>query len=71
MKSKDLELLRPQKETIIKYIKKNGVDKISLYSATTGLPLIAIYTFVFEDLPEHDMICKKKLKELREFYGEW
>ncbi len=70
MKNKDLELFRPQKETILKYVKTKGINNISLYSATSGFPLIAIYIFILEDMPEYVKICESKLKELREFYGE-
>ncbi len=69
LKNKQIELMRSQKETILKYISTHGVDKIAIYSATTFIPLVAIYTFILEDMPEHTELCKRKLKELEEFYG--
>lgn len=65
-----IELFRGQKELILKYVTTHGIDKVALYSATTFIPLIPIYTFIMEDLPEHDELCESKLKSLREFYGE-
>lgn len=67
--NKQVELFRSQKQYIVNYVKTNGVEKISLYSATTFIPLMAIYTFVKEDLPEHTELCDSKIKELKEFYG--
>lgn len=66
---KQIELFRGQKQYIVNYVKTHGIEKISLYSATTFIPLIAIYTFVKEDLPEHAELCNGKIKELEEFYG--
>lgn len=68
--NQQIELFRSQKELIMKYIVTNGIDKVSLYSATTFIPLIPIYTFILEELPEHKELCESKLKSLREFYGE-
>jgi hypothetical protein len=68
--NQQIELFRKQKELIINYFKVNGVDKVSLYSATTFIPLIPIYTFIMEEIPEHTELCESKLKNLREFYGE-
>jgi len=67
--NKQVELFRTQKEYVLKYIATHGVGKITLYSATTFIPLIAIYTFLMEDYPEHKDLCLQKLKELEEFYG--
>lgn len=69
LKNKQVELMRSQKETILKYIITHGVDKIAIYSATTFIPLVAIYTFILEDMPEHTELCERKLGELGEFYG--
>lgn len=67
--NKQVELFRSQKQYIVNYVKNKGVEKISLYSATTSIPLIAIYTFVKEDLPEYTELCDSKIKELEDFYG--
>ena len=69
LKTKQIEMMRSQKDVIIKYFTKHNVDKIAIYSATTFIPLVAIYTFILEDIPEHRELCERKLKELEEFYG--
>jgi hypothetical protein len=69
LKNKQIELMRSQKDVIVKYFTLHSVDKVSIYSATTFIPLVAIYTFLLEDFPEHQELCEKKLKELEEFYG--
>ena len=69
LKTKQIEMMRSQKDVIIKYFTKHNVDKIAIYSATTFITLVAIYTFVLEDMPEYSELCNKKLKELEEFYG--
>jgi len=69
LKNKQIELMRSQKDVIVKYFTVHSVDKVSIYSATTFIPLVAIYTFLLEDFPEHRELCEKKLKELEEFYG--
>lgn len=69
LKTKQIEMMRSQKDIIIKYFRKHSVDKISIYSATTFIPLVAIYTFILEDIPEHRELCERKLKELEDFYG--
>lgn len=66
--NKEVELFRPQKELILRYVRKNGVKNIALYSASTSIPLMAIYTFVLEDLPEHRELAGAKLIMLKEFY---
>ena len=69
LKTKQIELMRSQKAVILKYIATHGVEKITLYSATTFIPLVAIYTFILEDMSEHRELCERKLKELEDFYG--
>lgn len=67
---KQIKLFRPQKPYIIKYIERIGIENVSLYSATTGIPLLVIYHFILEDFPEHATMCHQKIKELMEFYGK-
>lgn len=69
LKSKYVEPMRNQKVNILKYVATHGVDKISVYSATTFIPLLAIYTFILEDVPEHKELCEKTIAELEKFYG--
>lgn len=66
---KEIELFRPQKQLVIDFVKKNGVAKISLFSATSGFPLIVVYTYVMEELTEYEELCKVKIAELNSFYG--
>lgn len=66
---KQIELMRSQKDIIVKYFTVHSVDTVSIYSATTFIPLVAIYTFLLEEFPEHKELCNRKLKELEEFYG--
>lgn len=65
----EIELFRKQKQYIIDYVTKSGVKNISLYSASTGIPLIVIYTYVAEEYPEYKELAEQKIKSLREFYG--
>jgi hypothetical protein len=69
LKNKQIELMRSQKDVIVKYFTAHSVNKVAIYSATTFIPLVAIYTFLLEEFPEHKELCEKKLKELEEFYG--
>ena len=66
---KEIELFRPQKNLILNFVKTKGVDKISVYSASTSIPLIVIYTYILEELPEYKELAENKIKMLREFYG--
>lgn len=66
---KEIELFRPQKEIILKYVRSHGAKKISTYSATTFIPLLVIYAFVLEDIPEMKEIAESKIAELKKFYG--
>lgn len=64
----EVELFRKQKKLIVDFVAKNGIDKVSLYSATCGIPLIVIYTFVAEDLPQHKEFAEAKIESLKKFY---
>lgn len=65
---KEIELFRPQKNLILNFVKTKGVDKISVYSASTSIPLIVIYTYILEELPEYKELAENKIKMLKEFY---
>lgn len=69
LKNKQVELMRSQKDVIVKYFTDHNINKVAIYSATTFIPLVAIYTFLLEEFPEHKDLCEQKLKELEEFYG--
>lgn len=66
---KEIELFRLQKHVVIEYVKRNGMGKISSFCATTGFPLIVVYTYVMEELTEYEEMCKVKIAELKAFYG--
>lgn len=66
---KEIELFRPQKQTILNYVRSKGIGKVSTYSATTMIPLIVIYTYISEDIKELREFAEKKISELREFYN--
>lgn len=66
---KEIELFRPQKETILNYVRSKGVAKVSTYSATTSIPLIVIYTYIAEDIEEMRELANDKIEELKEFYN--
>lgn len=66
---KEIKLFRPQKETILNYVRYKGINKVSTYSATTMIPLIVIYTFISEDIEELRELAEGKIKELKEFYN--
>lgn len=48
--------------------KRFSYDKISLLCATTSMNIIAIYSFIKEDVPEWAQMCDSKIKSLKEFY---
>ena len=64
-----VEDFRRSKPDIIKYVKKNGIDDISMYAACGAVPLYAIWAYIGEEFPEYREIVKEKKKTLREFYG--
>lgn len=65
---KMVEDFRSRKSHILKHIKKEGIDAITLYCTLSGVPLIAAYTFIMEDMPEYKEICEKKIQSLINFY---
>lgn len=67
--NEDIELYKLQRENIIKYVKKNGLDKVPFFSACTGVPLKVIYTYVMMDMVEHTEVCLNKIKSLNKFYN--
>jgi len=66
---KELLLFRPQQEIILNYVRKHGLEKISTYSATTGIPLLIIYSYIIEEIPEWKEVSEAKIKELKIFYN--
>lgn len=73
----DLNKYRKIKETIEytkvrdEMLEKGDInyDKISMLSATASLNIIAIYSFLKEDVSQWEEFCNYKIKMLKEFYG--
>jgi len=64
-----IEDFRLRKPDIIKYIDKNGLDMVSLYAATSGIPLIAIWTYIAEEHEDYRERCNFEIDTLVKFYG--
>ena len=64
-----IEDFRNNKPAIIKYVKKNGIDKISMFAACGAVPLYAIWTFIIEEFPEYAEEAVEHKKRLKKFYG--
>ena len=63
-----IEDFRHMKPIVLKYIKDKGIDKVSEYAAMTGTSLIAIWTFIKEDMPEYRQKAENKIESLKKFY---
>lgn len=48
---------------------KLDYDKISQMCATSSLNLVAVYTFLSEDVPKFKNEFETKVKNLKDFYG--
>lgn len=57
------------KNEVIAYTKKNGFDSISDYCVLTGVPVLAAYTFVMEEMEELKDKCQQRIIEIKQFYG--
>lgn len=66
---RNIELMRVNKPEVIRHVKKNGIDSLSLFCATTGVSLLAAHIYVAEEFPEYREYCEKKLETLKDFYG--
>lgn len=60
-----------QRDTVLKYFRKKPVDSstVSEYCSMVGLPLIVVYDFIREDMPEYKEFCNNKIHGIKEFYG--
>lgn len=65
----DLYQYRSNKLELIRSIKKQGIESLSIFCACTGLPVIVACYFVKEELPEFDEEMGRKIEVLKEFYG--
>lgn len=66
---RDVELMRINKPEVIKYVKKNGLESLSLFCSTAGLSCLVAHVYVSEDFPEYREECERKLRTLKDFYG--
>jgi len=66
---RDIELMRANKPEVIRHVKKNGLESLSLFCATCGVSLLAAHVYVSEDFPEYREECERKLRILKDFYG--
>lgn len=65
----DIEQFRKaHKKAVLEHFEKDGIDCLSLYSATSFCPIWAVYSFILEDYPDNEE-AKKRLKSAKEFYG--
>ena len=62
---------RSQKEAVIKYFKKKGVDTglIAEFCALAGIPITVVCTFIVEEMPEYKEELNEKIREINEFFG--
>ena len=65
----DIEPFRKaHKKAILEHFEKDGIDCLSLYSATSFCPIWAVYMFVLEEFPDNEEI-KKRIDSCSRFYG--
>lgn len=67
----DPEKFRHLKDKAIEVYKKHGLDRAIEFCITGSLPFLAFYTYLMEEFPEHEEMCKVKIKAIKEFYGIW
>ena len=63
----DYEHLR---KNTIKHFKKKGYSRenVAEYSSLTGTPLVVIYEFIAQDLPENKKDCEEQIKFIKEYF---
>ena len=59
------------KDTMVKHFRKKGFSKsnVSEYCSTTGIPLVAVYEIIAEEMPEYKLDCKERIQAINDFYG--
>lgn len=60
---------RKSKDELIKSVRKQGIDSLSIFCACTGLPVVAACLFLKEEFPDSAEKMDKKIEALKEFYG--
>ena len=55
----------------IKHFKKKGVsiESITEYAVFSMVPLTVLYTFIKEDMPEHEEFCNEQIERISKFYN--
>jgi hypothetical protein len=69
---KDFRNTKPDLMKIIKRDLAKGnslVETVTTMGQAYGVPLVCIYLYVSEDMPEHTELCNAKIKQLNDFYG--
>ena len=62
---------RARKGDILKYFDKKGVtsDSVAEYCTLAMVPITVVYAFISEEYPEHEELCRVKIREINEFFG--
>jgi len=55
--------------TIITKEEKITAQSISFLAGVTGVPLVVLYTFLMEDMPEYEQFAKDNITRIERFYG--
>ena len=60
-----------QKPTVLKHFKRKGfsIAEVATFCSMSGIPLVVVYAFIGDDMPEHRDTCNRLIKVLNEFYG--
>lgn len=61
---------RHLKKEAVSIIKKKGINtnSISEYSVLSMIPLVVIYTFIKEEIPEYEEFCNEQIERISKFY---
>jgi hypothetical protein len=59
---------RCQKDEVINYVRKNGIESVSLFCSGYGIPIIAFWTYVSEEFPEYRERVQKSIDIVTRFY---
>jgi uncharacterized membrane protein len=63
-----VEDFRHQKKYVINHIKRMGIEKASEYASLTGIPVIAVWTYIHEEFPKYRQMAKNRIESIKEFY---
>jgi hypothetical protein len=65
----DPEKYRHRKQEMVDVYNKLGLDRAITHCVCGGIPLIAFYTFIAEEVPEKREELQKRIDSLKDFYG--